>query len=145
MADPTPGTDRSAGPRDSAELLHIIGRQEWASALELGRPYDAPGQAEVGFMHLSTPDVVLIPANSFYAGRDDLVLLVIDERRLSAEVRWEEGVPPVGELRFPHLYGPLDLGAVVRVVDFPCGTDGSFELPADLLVDRGLGPGEIVR
>ena len=118
-------------------LLHIIGRDEWAAVLELGRPHAAPGQGEVGFMHLSTPNVVLIPANHFYAGRDDLVLLVIDEHRLSAELRWEEGVPPVGDLRFPHLYGPLDLDAVVDVIDFPVGPDGSFDLPEALEPDRG--------
>ena len=115
-------------------LLHIIGRDEWTAALALGRPHVAPGQDEAGFMHLSTPDVVLIPANRFYAGRDDLVLLVIDERRLSAELRWEEGVPPVGDLQFPHLYGPLELDAVVEVVDFPVDPDGSFRLPGRFAV-----------
>ena len=40
-----------------------------------------------------------------FAGRDDLILLEIDADRLSAELRWENG--------FPHLYGPLELEAVV--------------------------------
>lgn len=113
-------------------LLHIIDREEWRGAVAAGRPHLAPGQRELGFMHLSSAEVVLIPANSFYAGRNDLVLLVIDESRLTADLRWEAGVPPVGELLFPHLYGPLDLEAVVRVVDFPCNAHGTFDLPVEL-------------
>lgn len=113
-------------------LLHIIGCEEWQAALELDRPHLAPGQDELGFMHLSTEDLVLIPANSFYAGRDDLVLLVVDESRLGDELVWEAGVPPVGETLFPHLYAPLALDLVVEVVDFPCDADGTFRLPASL-------------
>jgi uncharacterized protein (DUF952 family) len=40
-----------------------------------------------------------------FAGRDDLVLLEIDPALAHAELRWEEG--------FPHLYGPLEVEAVV--------------------------------
>jgi len=116
----------------SVTLLHIIGREEWAAALAAGEPYRAPDQDEVGFLHLSTPELVLVPANSFYGGRSDLVLLVVAAERLSAELRFEDGVPPVGDLQFPHLYGPLDLDAVVDVVAFPCGPDGRFELPESL-------------
>jgi uncharacterized protein (DUF952 family) len=113
-------------------LLHIIDRDEWRRATERGRPHVAPGQDELGFMHLSTPELVLIPANSFYAGRHDLVLLVIDGSQLGPELVWEEGVPPVGDTLFPHLYAPLALDAVVEVVDFPCEADGTFRLPSSL-------------
>ena len=41
----------------------------------------------------------------YFGGRSDLVLIRIDASRLSSELRWEGG--------FPHLYGELDLGAVI--------------------------------
>ena len=41
----------------------------------------------------------------WFPGRHDLVLLEIDPQLLNAEVRWEGG--------FPHLYGPLDVAAVL--------------------------------
>jgi uncharacterized protein (DUF952 family) len=46
-----------------------------------------------------------------FGGRDDLVLLEIDSDRTGAEVRWEN--LESGEELFPHLYGPLDIAAVV--------------------------------
>jgi uncharacterized protein (DUF952 family) len=118
----------TAPPR--TPLLHIIGRADWERACAAGRPHWPAEAGTTGFLHLSTPDTVLVPAGRFYGGRSDLVLVVVDPERLSAELRWEEAVPPEGDLRFPHLYGPLDLDAVVGVVDFPCGPDGGFQLPA---------------
>lgn len=110
-------------------MLHIISRDEWSLVRELGLPYRQPGFEQSGFTHLSTRSLVLTAAARFYADRDDLVLLVIDPRRLSAEVRWEAGVAPDHDKRFPHLYGPMELDAVVAVVDFPVTADGGFELP----------------
>ena len=33
---------------------------------------------------------------------------------------------------FPHLYGPLNLEAVVKAVNFPALADGKFEMPAEI-------------
>jgi uncharacterized protein (DUF952 family) len=64
------------------------------------------------------------------------VLLVIDPSRLSPELRWElpahpnpqADLPPSDEL-FPHLYGPLNLDAVVKVLEFEPYVDGKFSQP----------------
>ena len=71
-------------------------------------------------------------ANARYKGRTDLVLLVLDPARVNAEIRYEESEP--GQ-RFPHLYGPLNLDAVIAAVPFLPAPDGTFALPAGTLGD----------
>ena len=110
-------------------LFHIVGSEDWAAAQQAGR-YNG-GIDKDGFIHLSDRDQVLTPANIWYVGRTDLLLLVIDETLLSSELRREPGTG-TNEL-FPHLYGELNLDAVVAAVDFPPDDDGSFScLPAGL-------------
>jgi uncharacterized protein (DUF952 family) len=107
-------------------LVHICGAQEWQSAHADGelRP---DSLISYGFVHLSTPEQVHLPANRLYAGRADLVLLRIDTARLSSPVRWEPGVPNDPDaMVFPHLYGPLPAAAVISVTPYQPGVDGRF-------------------
>ncbi len=113
-------------------ILHIAGRDEWAAARADGecRPPSLAGQ---GFTHCSDFGTVRLPANAYYAGRTDLVLLVIDPALVPSPVRWEPGDPPQpGGPWFPHVYGPIPVTAVVAEHDFPPTADGTFELPAVL-------------
>lgn len=110
---------------DPALILHITTRRAWEDALRRGE-YRTPSLQDQGFIHCSSPRQVVRVANTLFRGREGLVLLCIDPGRLQAQVRWE--ALGTQEL-FPHLYGPLNLEAVVRVVDFPAGEDGLFRLP----------------
>jgi uncharacterized protein (DUF952 family) len=88
-----------------------------------------------GFIHCSTPAQVIDTANRFYRGQDDLVVLCIDESRLKAELKYEAPAMRRGETvgsLFPHLYGELNVDAVVRVDELLCEPDGSFRLPDGL-------------
>lgn len=107
-------------------LVHLCGRDEWAAASVSGE-HRPPSLSDVGFVHLSSVEQVHLPANRLYAGRADLVLLYLNPERLAAPVIWEGGVAtdPVS-MRFPHLYGPLPVAAVIRVIPYPPGADGTF-------------------
>jgi uncharacterized protein (DUF952 family) len=58
-------------------------------------------------------------ANAVYGDRSDLVLLRIDREKVQAEVR-DENLEGGGD-RFPHIYGPLNLDAVMSVIPFSPG------------------------
>lgn len=113
-------------PRNQPVLLHLCSEADWRAARQVGEHRPESLDA-VGFVHLSAPEQVHLPADRLYGGRTDLVLLHIDPTRLSDEVRWEPGVPTDPEaMRFPHLYGPLPVAAVLRVTPYLPGPDGSF-------------------
>ena len=116
-------------------ILHFCPRADWDAAVVAG-PYVAPSLATQGFIHCSTRAQVPMPATIRARGRTDLVLLRIDEARLTSPVVWEDGHPPAppGEL-FPHVYGPIPAGAVVQVYDFPPSADGTFTVPAEVPED----------
>lgn len=110
-------------------LLHICVSADW-HAVRSSPELRPPSLTDAGFVHLSTPAQVHLPANRLFAGRDDLLLLVLDPHRLDAPVRWEPGVPGDPEsMVFPHLYGPLPTAAVTSVVRYVPDANGEFAAP----------------
>lgn len=113
-------------------LLHLTTPAQWRAALSVGSVAPASLVTD-GFVHLSAPEQVAFPANRLFAGRDDVLLLVVDPGRLGGEVRLEPGVPTdPSSMEFPHLYGLLPTAAVTSVVPYRPGPSGSFEDPVDL-------------
>lgn len=112
---------------DVATIFHITRREDWESAKRQGN-YQTSSLASEGFIHCSQGDQVIRTANRLFSGHTGLVLLEIDPRNVSAEIRYEncEG----GAELFPHIYGTLDLRSVVRVMPFEPGEDGSFSMPS---------------
>jgi uncharacterized protein (DUF952 family) len=113
-------------------LVHLCSHDDWTAARDAGELRPSSLSA-VGFVHLSAPEQVHLPANRLYAGRRDLVLLACDPALLDAPVRWEAGVPTDPEsMLFPHLFGPLPVRAVQGVAGYLPDRNGRFaELSAD--------------
>ncbi|MCI0554358.1 MAG: DUF952 domain-containing protein [Anaerolineae bacterium] len=118
-------------------IFHITSRTEWEEAQQRG-DYRAESLATEGFIHCSTPSQVLPVAENFYKGQSGLILLIIEPTLLSSTLKWEPpsgGTPPAGVPEgdsFPHVYGPINLNAVIKVLDFEPNTDGMFTIPANL-------------
>lgn len=116
-------------------IYHLTSRHAWSAAQQSGE-YRAESLESEGFIHCSTETQILPVANSFYKGQQDVLLLEIDPSLLAAELRWEPpsgGAPPAGIPEgdpFPHIYGPLNLDAVVKTHDLQTYPDGSYKLPA---------------
>ncbi len=110
------------------DIFHITRSADWQKALEEGA-YQADTLASQGFIHCSTRAQVVSVANRFYLGQHGLVLLEIDSRRVQPDIR-RENLEGGAEL-FPHIYGPLNLEAVEKVVAFEPGDDGQFSLQVE--------------
>ena len=114
-------------------IFHIALASDWEAARPtgeyristLGRTLD-----QQGFIHASFDrDQVQRVGTAHYASRQDpLVVLEIDPAALTSEVRAEnlEG----GTELFPHIYGPLPVAAVMRVIP-ASAVDGTFVVAWD--------------
>lgn len=111
----------------AAELLvHLCTDLDWENA-QATPEWRPESLSVVGFVHLSAQCQVHLPANRLFAGRDDLVVLYLEQGRLGAVVRWEPGASTDPEsMLFPHLYGPLPIAAVVDARPYIPGPDGRF-------------------
>ncbi|GAB4014270.1 MAG: DUF952 domain-containing protein [Bdellovibrio sp.] len=116
-----------------ANIFHILPRKDWEEAKKQGSYAPLTLKTE-GFIHCSKADQLLLVANSFFKGKDGLVILRIVEAKISSKLVYE--IPkeaPQSTVKYPHIYGPLNLDAVEAVISFPHRDDGRFDLPEDLL------------
>jgi uncharacterized protein (DUF952 family) len=97
-----------------AMIFHITDTATWDASQQKGyhtgstRGVDL---AEEGYIHCSTAEQWHGVVERYYSGASDLVLLHIDEQLLTSPMVYEQ-VPGASE-PFPHVYGPINLAAVV--------------------------------
>ncbi len=108
-------------------IVHLASQAAWKHAIQTGEYRTASLESE-GFIHCSLPGQVRSVANTWFAGQTGLVLVVLDPARCRSEVRMEPGSDRPEEL-FPHLYGPINLEAVLQVIPYEPGPNGRFPLP----------------
>ena len=111
-------------------ILHICSREDWADAQFLGE-YRGDAIAIEGFIHCSKPDQIIEIANVLFKGQLNLLLLVIDSEKVQAPIKYEDpgDLEPTGKL-YPHIYGSLNLDAVISTKELQPNEQGLFSLPA---------------
>jgi uncharacterized protein (DUF952 family) len=108
-------------------IYKIASEAMWREAEANGRFAGAPIDVADGFIHFSTAEQVKETAARHFASQAGLLLIAVDGASLGDPLKYE--VSRGGAL-FPHLYGPLDLKAVISVQPLPLGTDGTHQFPA---------------
>jgi len=92
-------------------IYHVTTKAAWEQALQNGFYETASLQTE-GFIHNSTQQQVSGVLDRYYKNATDLLLLHIDESKLTSPLKYELA-PSVNE-EFPHIFGPVNLDAVVE-------------------------------
>jgi uncharacterized protein (DUF952 family) len=105
------------------QIVHLCPPAQWEAAQAAGE-YRTSSLGEGGVIHCSPPEQILGVANSYFQGIKDLALLWIDPQRVESEIRWEVSDGQV----FPHIYGPLNLAAVLSVSKLSPDADGIFRM-----------------
>jgi uncharacterized protein (DUF952 family) len=100
----------NAGP-----IYKILSVADWEAAQGAGRLEGSADDRRDGFIHFSDGGQVVGTARKYFTGQSDLMLLTVDPALL-ADLRWERSRD---DALFPHLYGPLELGAVTRADRLP--------------------------
>ena len=93
-------------------IYHVTTRTNWENALTEGF-YSAESLALEGFIHMSKEHQVAGVLHRYYNGVNDLVLLHVDETKLSSIIKLEPS-PSLNE-EFPHVFGVINLDAVIKV------------------------------
>ena len=105
-------------------ILHVARHEEWEKAKLEGiyRGYTLDSQ---GFIHCSTSKQIVKVANALFRGQKGLLLLYIAKRKVQSEIRYESAG---SEELYPHIYGPLNIDAVIKVAHFEPAENGRFTL-----------------
>ena len=117
-------------------IYHLAGKDEWEASAgswpDSAGDYCAGSLAEEGFIHCSEDEAQLLRvANRLFKGRTDLVVLDLNVDALTSPLKRESSRS--GEI-YPHIYGPINTDAVVRVRSLIPDADGVFE---EILEDEG--------
>jgi len=84
--------------------------------------YRHPSLEAEGFLHASPWPQLSRVAHKYYGHISELVVLVVEVARVHPEIKWE---PAAGSL-YPHIYGPLNMDAVVRTLPVAKTPEGRF-------------------
>lgn len=103
-------------------LFHIAVATDWAKHTEA---YLSPQFEADGFIHCSTSEQLETVAKQKFRGRNDLLVLSIDPARVRSPIRYENLTG--GAEQFPHIYGLLNVDAVVEKRLLNISRDGELE------------------
>lgn len=104
-------------------ILHCMKKSEWEEC-ELNEYWGSEQINVYGFVHCSTVEYFWRIASNFSDVDEELVLVCIDENRLSSTVKYEDG-DNCGRY-YPHIYGLVNNSAVIAVLPFLRDEKGNY-------------------
>lgn len=111
----------------SSVIYKICPKSLWDDAETAGQFAGAGIDLADGYIHFSTADQAPETARLYFSNTPDLVIVAVDAAPLGDALKWEESR---GGQLFPHLYGSLQMSAVVWVKPLPIDHDGAPQVPS---------------
>ena len=120
-----------------APIFHMCRADEWTTAMDVGQYNGSSQDIADGLIHFSDATQIVKSAAKHRAGQNDLVLLWVDPTLLKGcQLRWE---PSRDALLFPHVYGPLNTDAVIRIDPLVLDDSGVHVFPNEIPDNRKAG------
>ena len=93
-------------------IFHITHPETWRTAKD-DKFYSSDTLSEIGFIHCCGKDQIEFVLDQWFFEWKNLILLEIEIDKLSSRLVFEnlEG----GNELFPHVYGPVDLDAIITI------------------------------
>lgn len=108
---------------DDPLIYLLMNNQDYQRARSSG-VWDPPSRAVEGFIHASPAHQLTRVANKHYSQFEELQIVLLQTERLLSEVLWE---PASGDL-YPHVYGPINMNAAVKVISVKKCSDSTFTI-----------------
>ncbi len=102
-------------------IYHITNKKEWEKALR-ENSYSPDSLSKEGFIHCSPAEKLSDTLNNFFKGKNDLLLLSIDESKVLNRIIREDLYGH--DFNFPHIYGELNLDSVIKVTEIIADAEG---------------------
>lgn len=105
-------------------IIYHLTPADYFNGLPADQPYRPREFDRDGFIHCTKGEErLLLAADTIYRRvPGDFLLLVIDEGKVTSPVKYENA----GGILFPHIYGPLNRDAIMRVAAMGRRADGTF-------------------
>lgn len=106
-------------------IFHLVKKEDWKQYKQDAR-YRPETLDSDGFIHCSSGRDIEDTANRLFKGEKDLLLIVINTTLIEPELRYEND----GDTgpKYPHIYGPLNLDAVIDKIELATEDDGTFKI-----------------
>lgn len=112
------------------DIFHLVESAVWKECKNAEPPIDylPPTYDQDGFIHATgEANMLLTVANLYFKSAEgDFVVLRIRPSLLKSPVKYEVVDPKDETVKFPHIYGPMNVDSVVQEYVVKRGDDGSF-------------------
>lgn len=111
-------------------IYKIVTKELWIRAQTGDNVPPMPIDEADGYMHFSTKDQLFETLRLYFAGQNDLEILVVRTSDVAQKLKWE---PSRGGALFPHLYASLKRADIARHARVDVDPSGTCQLPEGLL------------